>query len=524
MAGVPDFETYQSNPVIPHKVATDLSRSSAGESYYNVANLPGATFADRWAAAARLAHSGGGTIVVEPRPDYTTDVPLAPIAKPTVSVLGPGGSANTIVTFTGSGECLRHRMEPFTITQAGKVEGLTIDGTGAAPASFGLHGGDIVGAEYADLVIQNFTGAGSIGMHLQNDTGWTERNQFRGVHLNNNKIGAKLSMSANATANGLYSFGYNRWLDLRLNPNAGQIGFVTADGTFVYSNLMNLICNVTGSGVVMDVQDTSHISGLDGFLTAEGPFPVTGTGIRVQNGAHAWGPATARFNNLPHSNLNTLTSGGTFQASLRFASGDALPAGSTPAVLDGGVKPNFYSTHDAVMTPGYVDNMQNTYASWGTMVGAGLQSCFSTIYGASGNAWVFYSLPFQGSLGQGVELYRLPVEGAFICNAVAAPAVAMAAGAGTSPPGATATGNALRGRLFGGSGTGPAAGPYITAAYQTPYAAIPEVVISPCNAATAALNPFVYDKQAAYFQIGFASPPAASQVSGTYVFAYHVLG
>jgi hypothetical protein len=90
--------------------------------------------------------------------------------------LGDGAWATT-VKFTGTGDCFRV-YDPSAYGSrtryGGGFSGITIDGAGAGAGATGLHAGDLLQFEL-DLTVQNFTGTGSIGVHLDNAYYWTEQ-------------------------------------------------------------------------------------------------------------------------------------------------------------------------------------------------------------------------------------------------------------------------------------------------------------------------------------------------------------
>jgi hypothetical protein len=100
--------------------------------------------------------------------------------------------------------------------------------------------------------------------------------------------------------------------------------------------------------------------------------------------------------------------------------------------------------------------------------------------------------------------------------------ITAAAGAGTSPPSPTLISLSAdsQGEANLGTGTSPTAGSQATVAFATAYTATPVVVLSPVNAVTAALQPYVSSANTAGFNIAFAVTPAASQSAGTYVVNY----
>lgn len=323
---VPSFDDYQSDPNVPHAVAQGLARSSVGRAHHNVETMEGATFTDRFARAALLAHSDGGVVVIPPRLDYTTPG-LSEIYKPTVSVIAPGGSASTLIKHTGNGACLPVRTNPVTVQQAGQFGGFTIDGTDADPGSVGVHTGDIIGAHWNDLVVRNYTAAGSTGMWFENRDLFTERNLLTRVWLDNNNTSLRLSHSAGGGPNGGNSFGYNRFLDLRINVNSGQTAFVTEDDVVVYSGVLVLVCNVDGTGTVFDIRDTSQLNGIVFAVGAEQTGGSGGVGRKVSPTAFVFGYGITRFENGLTDQLIVPIPGRTF-ADGSFNSTDVMTSAS----------------------------------------------------------------------------------------------------------------------------------------------------------------------------------------------------
>lgn len=101
---------------------------------------------------------------------------------PFVSVLGDGHNS-TILDYRGAGDCLRiySQVEPSSDTfdtlssWGGVLDRFTIDGTSAQAGAVGLHYGDLEGGVLGpDLWVNNFTGAGSVGVLFDNAVSWTE--------------------------------------------------------------------------------------------------------------------------------------------------------------------------------------------------------------------------------------------------------------------------------------------------------------------------------------------------------------
>jgi hypothetical protein len=107
-----------------------------------------------------------------------------------------------------------------------------------------------------------------------------------------------------------------------------------------------------------------------------------------------------------------------------------------------------------------------------------------------------------------------------------APAVAAGANAGTSPPAPVIVGDDSKGEITFGTGTSAAAGAQVAVTFNTPYTpgTTPRPVISPANAATAALLPYISAQSATGFTVSVQGSPSSSQASTVYAFNYIVIG
>ena len=92
-----------------------------------------------WINAAASACSGTCVITIPPGTYSYSTTPT--INKPGLSVVGAGVNA-TFLNYTGTGDAFRVQMNPFTVTQAGRLEGMTIQCTGAClgTTANGVHG------------------------------------------------------------------------------------------------------------------------------------------------------------------------------------------------------------------------------------------------------------------------------------------------------------------------------------------------------------------------------------------------
>jgi hypothetical protein len=217
--------------------------------------LNGIRFADQFPGAdmgaqvnAAIADCGGQCLILVPAGNFNFSTTII-IKNPATSLVGAGSAATTL-NYTGSGDAILWQINPFTIVQAGRISGFTIGNNGSARN--GIHSGSIVGAQFDDLHVVGFTGSGSAGILLENAPTndatvppccWSERNLFTRVHLDNNTIGLRMTVNG-----GTNSFGYNRFLDLRLNVNANQVGISAENNGVLYNATMIAMANVGGTG------------------------------------------------------------------------------------------------------------------------------------------------------------------------------------------------------------------------------------------------------------------------------------
>jgi hypothetical protein len=127
------------------------------------------------AFAAAIKAAVPGSVIYIPAGTYKISSTLTCTTVP-VYFVGDGAWA-TIIEFAGSGDCFRVYDDSTYGSRtrwSGGFIGLTIDGGNATGAATGLHAGDLLQYEL-DLTVQNFSVAGSIGVHLDNNYYWTEQ-------------------------------------------------------------------------------------------------------------------------------------------------------------------------------------------------------------------------------------------------------------------------------------------------------------------------------------------------------------
>ncbi len=173
-----------------------------------------------------------------------------------VSVIG-AGSGSVVLQAIGTAKIIA-RPTMFTVDQGPKFAGFSVMGDAGSPASAtGIYSGGIIAAEWDDIVIKGFNGAGSIGLHLDNDPDrWTELNKFRRIRCDDNTVGIRCSVGS-----GNNSFARN-WWDVHFNLHEDQIGFQCTDNALLYAQGGRFDGNAIGNDATfVDMLDTSAISG-----------------------------------------------------------------------------------------------------------------------------------------------------------------------------------------------------------------------------------------------------------------------
>lgn len=201
------------------------------------------------------------------------------ISLPTVSLDLNGATIN----YTGAGVCLRVRMNPFTITNAGSVKNGTINGSGASAGAIGIQTGAVIGFGWEGVTVENFSGTGSINWDQYNEASgtWMERCRFSRCDSRNGKV--EWNWRAHASSP---SFLYNDYSDCRFDTGAGQTAFKTTAPAQVFdANLFGFRGNVNNGGTVFNLASASIVrpnmafsveqtNGLTGVLFAPGTSQV----------------------------------------------------------------------------------------------------------------------------------------------------------------------------------------------------------------------------------------------------------
>lgn len=283
------------------KMREQFSVTDYGADKSGVTDATGAfALAIAYGSAAR-----GGAEVFVPCGSYKL-VGTPTINVPTVSLRGEVKTCVQL-NYTGAGSGIIWQMNPFTITPAGTFSEFTLNGTSAAQN--GILSGQIVGSQWRNLTILGFThptangGLGGAAIHLHNAGNlatWTERNDFINV-----QVGSSIALDKYAKNGFLLtsdvpgnSFGYNRWLDIGMNPSTGEVGFNFQSG-FLYNSTLTAICNADNvvTGTIGPICIRSNGNWDSNITTLNGEFqnPGSGTGtdyaVQVESGAkfNGWG-------------------------------------------------------------------------------------------------------------------------------------------------------------------------------------------------------------------------------------------
>lgn len=245
-------------------------------------------------AAVEAAGSGG--VVYLPAGTYKISSTVTCTAVP-VYFVGDGAWAS-IVSYTGSGDCFRI-YDPSTYgtrtKYAGGFVGITIDGSSAKAGATGLHVGDLLQYEL-DLTVQNFYGAGSIGVHLDNYYYWTEQ-LFGRIYAQN--CTSHVVFDWTSTASTTCSGSFERCdLDIYIDQvNPAFDGVVFQNGAFVTNGSLKIRGNfgsTTSAAVSSAALRLTGSGSANGYSGSSGIFYST-IDIGVESGTDKYTPQTIAF-------------------------------------------------------------------------------------------------------------------------------------------------------------------------------------------------------------------------------------
>jgi hypothetical protein len=392
---------------VPSKSAarTNLGAAYAGSSpkVFNIvdgfgADPTGAVLFDTAITNAYAAAAVSGGRVYWPAGNYRGSVTLTNTAG-NVSTVTDGRWCTTY-NYIGSGDAFRVYGTAQN-TFMGDILGLTIDGTNAAAGACGLHLGDCIQPRL-DLAIRNFSGAGSIGLHLDNTAYWTE--QVHGtVYVRNNSSNVVFDV----TANGTNSFARTN-LKVYIQASPGQDGVVVQNGALLYNHALEIRGNFTSSN---STPMSNAVLRVTGQAPAGDPNITPGTYSSIRSGRldigaeclpGTYAPTTIIFGTTGSNSilgcygvLDFSLSGNPFTKS-NYSSTNANTFGFTgPISGDTNLAESPYGTYAAKVTQALLYNRSNFNATGNLYVGSG--DFFSLTLSQS------ITVAFQGSFLSGPQ-------------------------------------------------------------------------------------------------------------------------
>jgi hypothetical protein len=213
------------------------------------------------------------------------------ITSPYVTIRGSdSGSPVLNWTGTGAGQCaISWTAFPFVddFGGTGGLYNIRIEGYGGGAGTCGIETYNLPGFHMANVVIANFSGAGSVGWLDTCDSGWNEKYDVE-VVLKNNAVGWEILRGPTGAGG---TFGYGRF-DVKEDVFAGQIGWLFDGGTqgvadFSYADLLvtvNEVSNPANATAIQTLNGAKITSNLY-MIHVEAPFGIgTGTELNIGRG------------------------------------------------------------------------------------------------------------------------------------------------------------------------------------------------------------------------------------------------
>jgi hypothetical protein len=238
------------------------------------------------ACAAKLPISGGyhvGTIILPNTSNDTADAVWATTVHigPGVNLTGQGLLASSFHC-TVAGDCLVHDesaasgVYAHTTGVTSVYQGFTITGNGVTAQNI-FHFKDAVNLTVRDVGADGATAAGSACFLLHDVKYWTERNTFENVStLYGCAIGWRFITDTGNKYNPHPSFGYNRFLDIKANPNNGQTAFSFEGNSYIYDCTFRMTINADQNAQAMiHMQDAAWFYENELHMFGEGSMVYT---------------------------------------------------------------------------------------------------------------------------------------------------------------------------------------------------------------------------------------------------------
>lgn len=323
---------------------------------------------------------------------------------PNQSFVGENESCVSI-TLGSQASGIIFQMNPFTTNPAGVLANFHL--TCNSATTNGILSGQIVGSHWENVDVTGCTGSGSAaGIHLHNAgdvTTWTERNEFLNVSTGGYGTGRNSTGWLLDSDNSADSFGYNRFLDTKINVSTGQTGFYLKSG-FFYNSILTSICNAENNttGSVGAICWRSGSNWDNNTITLNGESSTGGTGTGTQYSIQIDSGGT--FRNLRGSGISALAPGG---GQMPVNNLNAATDAPTQTVVEG---TNLTSWDTGVYTLGSTTAVpqpiqRGSYGSLGLLIGANVESPYVTMFNATNNKFVVGSQNFGDNLGQMEDVF-----------------------------------------------------------------------------------------------------------------------
>jgi hypothetical protein len=327
------------------------------------------------------------------------------VTAPGISIVG-AGMAGTVLNYTGTTQAItiNTAASSGTATSGGHFGGFTIQGNPHASGT-AIQVTNTVGARFEDIHIYAFDQANAIGMQfvVSGSSSQVERNQVSHVIIE--YATTAIQFTTIPVAKGP-SFGYNRFSDVAISVEQGQVGVDAIAGTF-YNGTLTMTCNVNTTATVvlgcLVIEPTANWVNNVYQITGEGPAIPQLLGIHVKSGGALAGFGVANILNATMQNDNSAGYTPTFRI---------LPGTSaTTTVLDGGTMSNFLGTGATATVYPQLASLGG-YANFGFLGGTNIISPYVAMYNSQpNNAFMIYSYGYRTAPNQMTALARFDGAG-----------------------------------------------------------------------------------------------------------------
>ncbi len=303
-----------------------------------------------------------------------------------VQVIGAGSGATEIL-HTGNSPLFVNTAFQWEAMRQRAFRRFKILGNAGTSAK-GIVLSESTGAAFDDLFIMNYTNG--IGIHVvnrNNGGGWTEGTRFFGVHIR----GCARQVFLERTT-GTESFSDTRFYHTTLVcTEDNQVGLEIGNNIVLYDGTLDLKIHLEGnSTTALKIGANCVIRGNLYNVGVESPGSGTGMKIlQIPDGSELTGTGAIM---MPLGGVATweIADGANVQFTPRYD--DLLPNHT-------GNKANWRGTPNTgtyLYRDSYSGNRHNSYAHSGFVYGDNIQSTYTAIYAAPGNAFEVLEVPFNG--------------------------------------------------------------------------------------------------------------------------------